>query len=98
MPIRLKSITNAPTVTERGYKEVALYSNILFVGPRDLPSKAEAKLGKAIVIAAKDPMFKDLVENKLLMEVVYIGGKDMPSFAETKKQLAEVLINRYLEK
>ena len=98
MPHRAKSAPNAPTIEELGYKGVAQYSEILFVLPRGVPAEARAKLEKAIVIAVKDPMFKDLVENKLLMEVVYIGGKGLAEYAAKKRRHWESVIKEYLEK
>ncbi len=98
MPNRLKSAPHAPTVEELGYKGVALDNNILFVVPRGLPLEVKAKLEKAIGISAKDPLFKELVEEKLLMEVSYLEEKEMPRYAEKQKQIYESLIKQYLEK
>ncbi len=98
MPHRAKSAPNAPTIEELGYKGVALDNEFLFVLPQGVSPEIKAKLEKAIVVAAKDPMFKDLVENKLLMEVVYIGGKDMAEYAAKKRRVFESLIKEYLEK
>ncbi len=98
MTSRLKSSPNVPTVEELGYQGVALDMDLLFLAPGGLPDDVRAKLGKAIAIAAKDPMFKDLVENKLLMEVVYVSDEEMPPYAAKKIQIHKSLIKQWLEK
>ncbi len=98
MPNRLKSAPNAPTIEELGYKGVAVAPNLLFVAPRGLPIEVRAELEKAIAISVKDPMFKELVEDKLLMEVAYIGDEEMTRYAAKEINTYKSMIKQWLEK
>ncbi len=98
MPVRLKSAPNAPTIEELGYKGVARYDNMLFIGPRGLPEEVKMKLGKAIEIAVKDPLFRDLVEKTLLQEIDYIGSEGIPAYLAKQKQIYESFIKQDMGK
>ncbi len=98
MPIRLKSTPDAPTLDELGYKGATRFDNILFAGPRGLPEEVKMKLGKAIEIAVKDPLFKELVEKTLLQEIDYIGREGVPAYIAKQKQIYDSLIKQALGK
>lgn len=73
---RLMAFPDAPTLRELGYDIDPGEVRVVMV-PKNTPNTQIERLAKALEAATKDPRFKQITEERLLMPVTYIAGDEV---------------------
>lgn len=79
---RVPEMKDIPTFTEKGYKNVVMYSWFGFAVPAKTPKEVIAKLNRAIEQAINDPVSKENIRN-VGFENFYMGPDDFAKFIKS---------------